>query len=122
MLVIRFFSSFRLHVKTYLDTLALGEGNPGLLLANDEDVRLTGSESVVNSVLDVDDVEATIVTLAVGNNTNTTHVTTTSTHDDNTSVEADVVGDLASGKVDLHSVIDTDGRVRVTDAIGKTGD
>lgn len=67
----------------------------------------------------MDNVETTIVTLTVGDNTNTTHVTTTSTHDNNASVEADKVGDLASGKVDLHSVVDTDSRVRVTDAVGK---
>ena len=33
-----------------LDTLALGEGNPRLLLSNDEDVGLTGGEDVVNGV------------------------------------------------------------------------
>jgi hypothetical protein len=33
-----------------LDTLTLGEGNPRLLLSNDEDVGLTGSEDVVNGV------------------------------------------------------------------------
>jgi hypothetical protein len=80
-----------------LDTLALGEGDPGLLLADDEDVALTGGELVVNGVLDVDDVEATIVTLTVGDDTNTTHVTTTSGHGDHTSVEADEVLDLACG-------------------------
>lgn len=100
---------------TYLDTLALGEGDPRLLLTDDEDVGLTGGESVVNGVLDVDDVEATVVTLTVGDNTNTTHVTTTSAHDNNTSVKADVVGDLAGGNVDLHGVVDTDGKVRVAD-------
>ena len=78
-----------------LDTLALGEGDPGLLLADDEDVALTGGELVVNGVLDVDDVEATIVTLTVGDDTNTTHVTTTSGHGDHTGVEADEVLDLA---------------------------
>jgi len=78
-----------------LDTLALGEGDPGLLLADDEDVALTGGELVVNGVLDVDDVEATIVTLTVGDDTNTTHVTTTSGHGDDTSVETDEVLDLA---------------------------
>lgn len=78
-----------------LDTLALGEGDPGLLLADDEDVALTGGELVVNGVLDVDDVEATVVTLTVGDDTDTTHVTTTSGHGDHTSVEADEVSDLA---------------------------
>jgi hypothetical protein len=33
-----------------LDTLALGEGNPRLLLSNDENVGLTGSENVVNGI------------------------------------------------------------------------
>lgn len=104
---------------TYLDTLALGEGDPGLVLADDEDVGLAGSEGVVNGVLDVDDVETTIVTLTVSDNTNTTHVTTTSGHGDNTGVELDEVGDLASGNVNLDSVVDLDGRVGVTDAIGQ---
>jgi hypothetical protein len=100
----------------YLDTLALGQGDPGLLLSNDEDVTLTGGEGVVNSVLDVDDVETSIVALTVSDNTNTTHVTTAGDHADNTSVEADKVGDLASGNVNLHSVVDLDGRVGVADA------
>lgn len=65
----------------------------------------------------MDDVETTIVTLTVGDNTNTTHVTTTSSHGDNTSVETDEVNDLASGNVDLHGVVNLDGRVRVADAI-----
>jgi len=99
-----------------LDTLALGQGDPGLLLANDEDVALTGSEAVVNGILDVDDVEATIVTLTVGDDTDTTHVTTTGDHGNGTSVELDKVGDLAGGKVDLDSVVDLDQRVGVADA------
>jgi hypothetical protein len=64
----------------------------------------------------VDNVEATIVTLTVGDDTNTTHVATTSDHDDDTSVELDEVGDLAGGKVDLDGVVDLDSRVGVTDA------
>lgn len=46
-----------------LDTLALGQGNPGLLLTNDEHVGLAGSEGVVNGILDVSDGETTLVTL-----------------------------------------------------------
>lgn len=67
--------------------------------------------------LDVDDVETTVVALTVSDNTNTTHVTTTSGHDDNTGVELDKVNDLASGEIDLDGVVDLDGRVGVTDAI-----
>lgn len=103
-----------------LDTLALGQGNPGLLGTNDEDVALTGSEGVVNSVLDVDDVETTVVALTVGDNTDTAHVATTGDHGDGTSIELDEVGDLAALKVDLDGVVDLDGRVRVADAVGIT--
>lgn len=99
-----------------LDTLALGEGNPGLLAANDEDVALTGGESVVNGILEMDDVEATIVTLTVGDDTNTAHVTTTSDHGDGTSVELDEVGDLAGLEVNLDGVVDLDQGVGVADA------
>lgn len=101
----------------YLDTLALGERDPGTLLADDEHVGLAGSEGVVNGILDVDDVETTIVTLTVGDNTNTTHVTTTSDHADNAGIEVNEVGDLASGELNLHGVVDLDGGVGVADAI-----
>lgn len=100
-----------------LDTLALGQRDPGLVLANDENVALTGGKAVVNGILDVDDVETSVVALTVSDNTNTTHVTTTSDHDDGTSVELDEVSDLASGKVNLDSVVDLDQRVRVADAV-----
>lgn len=102
---------------TYLNTLTLGEGNPGLVLSNDEDVGLTGSELVVQSIANVDDVETTVVTLTVSDDTNTTHVATTSGHDDNTGVELDEVEDLASGNVNLDGVVDLDGRVGVADAV-----
>ena len=65
----------------------------------------------------MDNVETTIVFLAVSDDTNTTHVTTTSGHGDHTSVELDKVGDLAGGQVDLDSVVDLDGWVWVTNPI-----
>ena len=99
-----------------LDTLALGQRDPGLLVTNDENVALTGGEGGVHGILDVDNVETTVVALTVGDDTNTTHVTTTSGHGDGAGVELDEVGDLASGKVDLDGVVDLDERVRVADA------
>ena len=78
-----------------LDTLALWQGDPRLLAANDEDVGLTSSELVVDGVLDVHDVEASVVALTVGDDTDTSHVATTGGHGDNTSVESDEVVDLA---------------------------
>lgn len=99
-----------------LDTLALGQRDPGLVLANDENVALTGGEAVVNGILDVDNVEASVVALTVSDDTNTTHVTTTSDHDNGAGVELDEIGDLAGGEVNLDSVVDLDQRVRVADA------
>jgi hypothetical protein len=65
----------------------------------------------------VDDGEATIVTLTVGDDTDTTHVATAGNHGNGTSVELDEVLDLASLKVDLDSVVDLDQRVGVADAV-----
>lgn len=98
-----------------LDTLALGEGDPGLLGTNDENVALTGSERVVEGILEVDDVEASVVALTVSDDTNTTHVTTTSNHSESTSVELDELGDLAGGEIDLDGVVDLDERIREAD-------
>ena len=91
-----------------LDTLALGQGDPGLLGADDEDVALTGGERVVNGVLEVDDVEASVVALTVGDDTDTTHVATAGDHGQVADLELDEVGDLAGGEVDLDSVVDLD--------------
>jgi hypothetical protein len=99
-----------------LDTLTLGQGDPGLLGTNDEDVGLAGGKGVVNSILDVDDVETTIVSLTVGDDTNTAHVATTGDGGNGTSIELDVVSDLAGGEIDLDGVVDLDQRVGVSDA------
>lgn len=103
--------------KAYLDTLALGKTDPGLILANYEDVGVTGGEGVVDCVLEMDDTETTVVALTVGDDTNTTHVTTTSDHGNDTGVELDEVGDLARLEVDLHGVVDLDDRVGVADPV-----
>jgi len=99
-----------------LNTLALWQGDPWLLMTDDEDIALTGSERVVYGVLDVDNVETSIVTLTVGNDTNTTHVATTSSHGNDTSVELNEVGNLSGCKVDLYSVVNLDGWVRVSNS------
>jgi len=99
-----------------LDTLTLGQRDPWLLGTDNEDVAFTGGEGVVYGILDVDDVEASIVTLSVSDDTNTTHVTTTSDHSNDTGIELDVVLDLASSEVDLDGVVDLDSWVRVTDS------
>ena len=102
---------------TYLDTLALWQTDPRLLLADDEDVAFSRGEGIVNGVLDVNNVEATVVSLSVSDHTHSAHVTTTSDHSDHTSIESDVVGDLSSRKVNLDCVVDLDDRVWVSNSI-----
>lgn len=101
-----------------LDTLALRQGDPGLVGSDDEDVAQPGSEGVIDGVLDVDNVEATIVTFTVGDDTDTTHVTTTGDHDDGTSIEGDVFFNLAGLQINLDGIVDLDERVRVADCSG----
>ena len=88
-------------------------------MSNLHNVGLTSGELVVNGILQVDNVEASVVALTVGDDTDTTHVTTTGNHDNDTSVELDEVGDLASGEVDLDGVVDLDGGVGVADSTQK---
>ena len=102
-----------------LHALALGQRDPWLLLANNEDVVLACGKDIVVDVLAVDDVEASVVTLTVGDDTDTTHVATTDDHGNGASVEADKVGDLASAEVNLDRVVDLDGGVRVADTNDK---
>jgi len=98
-----------------LDTLALWQRDPWLLGTDDEDVALTGGEAVVYGVLDVDDVEASVVALAAGDDTNTAHIATAGGHGDDTSVELDEVSDLASGEINLDGIVDLDSWVWVAD-------
>jgi len=63
----------------------------------------------------VDNVEASVVALTVGDHTDTAHVATTGNHHKHTGIELDEVRHLASGQVDLDGVVDLDGWVRVTD-------
>ena len=69
----------------------------------------------------MDNVEATLVTLTVNNNTNTSQVTTTSSHNNVTVVKLDERLNLASSKVDLDGVVNLDGGVGVADGAAVVG-
>jgi hypothetical protein len=99
----------------YLDTLALWQTDPWLLLADDKDVAFPCSELVVDSVLDVNDVEASVVAFTMSDDTYTAHVATTSDHSNDTSVELDEFGDLAGSEVNLNCIVDPNSWVWVPD-------
>lgn len=67
-------------------------------------------------------IEATNVLLAVCDNTSTTHVTTTSDHDNVAGIELDKVSDLALLDIELDSVIDTDERIGITNCSAVVSD
>jgi hypothetical protein len=102
---------------TYFDTLALWQRDPRLLLANDENVALPCGERVVNCILDMHNIEATIMSLTVSNDTYSAHVTTTSNHGNHTGVELDVICDFTRSQIDLDRIIDLDNRVWVSDSV-----
>jgi len=97
-----------------LYTLALRQTYPRLLASDDEHVTLTSGKGIVNGILDVDDVETTIVAFSVCDHTNSAHVTTTSDHGNHSGIKLDKVCNLSGGQVDLDGIIDLDQRVGVS--------
>lgn len=91
-----------------LDTLALGEGNQGLLgaVTDDEHVLETSGKDVAKTVLDVDNVEGSGVAITVNEGTNTACVTTTSDHHLNSNVKRDDLLDGSSLELVLDGVVD----------------
>jgi hypothetical protein len=79
-------------------------------------VVLSCRELIVNCILDVNNVETTVVTFPVCDDTDTTHVTTTCGHSNGARIELDKVGDLARCQINLHRVIDLDGGIAVANA------
>jgi hypothetical protein len=69
-------------------------------------VDLPGGEGAVKDVLDVDNIEASDVTLTVGDGTNTSHVAAASDHDEVTSIKLDKLSDLASRDIELDGIVD----------------
>ncbi len=105
-----------------LDALLLRHADPRLVaLAGDENVGQTRGELTVQSILDVDNVEAAQVTLAVRDDTNTTHVAAAGDEANVASVKLDKVNNLASLQIQLDRVVDLDQRVRVADGAAVVG-
>lgn len=101
-----------------LDTLALGEGDEGLLRADDEDVVEEGGKGVAGRVLDLDDIGGTDAAVAVDNGTNTASVATLDDHDGGANLKENVGGGAARSEVHLDSVTDVDVGIGVADGAG----
>lgn len=76
-------------------SLSTWQRDEGLLAPNDKNVGQSRGKGIANSIFDVDNIEGTMVTLTVGDVTNTTQVTSTNNHDQMSIVELDGILDLA---------------------------
>jgi len=74
-------------------------------LADDEDISQPGGEHVAIAVLDMDNVERSLVSLPGHDGSNSTTISTSSDHAEVASVEPDGVLDLPSGDVHLYTVV-----------------
>jgi len=108
-----------------LDTFTSGEGDEGLLgITNHENVGKTGGERVTTGVLDVSDLVRTGVVLNVLEDTDTSHVVSTSGENGSAVIELDNTINITSLKVKLDGVVlldvgvgETDGAAVVCDNI-----
>ena len=98
----------------HLDTLSFRQADPWLLPTNHENVRLTSGKGVIDCIFDMDNIEASVMTFATSDHTYSAHVASTCCHGDDCRIKADEVRDLAGGEIDLDSIIDFDGGVRVS--------
>ena len=77
-----------------LDALALWQTYPWLFTSNHEHVGFPCGKRVVNGVLDVYDVETSVMAFAMGDHAHPTHITTTRDHGNDTSIETDKISNL----------------------------
>jgi len=100
----------------HADAFALGKRHPRLgALADGEDVIQPGGEGMSGSILDVNDVEGSGMSLAVHDDANSPQVTTSGHHANVAGLELDEVGDFAGGDVDLDAILGFDQRIGVSD-------
>lgn len=104
-------------------TIVSGEGDPRLLaLSNNENVADTGGNVLSVGVLHVNDIEASQMSLSVGDDTDSSNVVTTSNEGDVSGLELAVVNNLVVSQVDLDGVVDVNIGVGESDGSGVVGD
>lgn len=80
---------------TYLHAFALGQANPRLLLSDNKHVAFPRCKRVINHVFDMHNVEASVMSFPMGDDTHPTHIAPTGSHGDGSCVKVDEVGDFA---------------------------
>src|SRR5512142_1791339 len=102
--------------KDQLNSLALRQTNVRLVArANDEDIGQTGSEYMTLSIRNMHNIEGAGMSFTVDNGTDTTQISTSSDHAQVAGIELDVIGDFASGNINLYGIVSLDQGIGVTD-------
>ena len=109
----RYFHGRFLAWETNLDTFAFRQRNPWLLTSNDKNVGLARGKRVVYGILDVYNIEASVMALPMRDHTHTTHITPASSHGNDASIEANEFSDFPVLKTDLDGIVDLDRWVRI---------
>lgn len=105
-----------------LNTLALRQADPSLGgLANDGDVGQAGGEGILTAVLEMDNVETTMVTLTVNNGADAADAVSTSDDGNVTSLKLDESLNLVSLQVKTDGVVGADQRIGVADGTAVMG-
>jgi len=91
-------------------------------MAEDKHITDTGGEITVEDILDMDDLKAANVPLAMSNNSDTAHVVPTSDGGDIANFEFDKLFNLAGLEVEADCVVDLDERIRVANGAAVMGD
>jgi len=105
-----------------LDALSAGERDPRLVVTDHEHVAGTSGEGVTLAVLQVGDLEATVVFLTRSQDTNAALVGTSGDHAQVTGLELDNINGLAGGQVELDGVAGLGERVGEADGAAIVSD
>jgi len=105
-----------------LDTLLAREGDERVGLAEDKHVRGAGGKVVADGVLQVNDIEASVVFLLVLDDTDATQVASTGDHGRDSGLELHELLDLVGDEAELERVSGLDQGVGVADGSSVVGD
>jgi len=118
-----FLSSGSFFKRGQTDTLFLGEGDHGVLaLSDDENVGNSSGKRVSSSISNMDNIEATDVSISVDNDTDSSDVVTGGDQRKIASFEGNVVNNGTSGDVNLDGIQNLDSGVGESDGTAIVGD
>jgi len=98
------------------NTFTLGQGYQGLIpLTDHKNIGDTGGKGMTGSILDVDDIERSLVLFLVNNGTYATVVMSSSSHGEVANIKLNEITNLSSFQIKHNRIVDLDIRIGVAD-------